>query len=102
MGLRRYIMRVLPFAGALADRFGAPFVLSGYAAAQTHLDALAYWVVSDHFEELGRPERLFHNGFGLLTVGNLGKPRYWAAHLAAHLGDDVLATEVTGDGAGRK
>jgi xylan 1,4-beta-xylosidase len=80
--------------------FGAPFVLSGYAVAQEHLDALAYWVVSDHFEELGRPERLFHNGFGLLTVGNLGKPRYWAAHLAAHLGDHVLATDVSGDGAG--
>jgi xylan 1,4-beta-xylosidase len=56
-------------------------------------------VISDHFEELGRPPRLFHNGFGLLSVGNLRKPRYWAAHLAAHLGDDVLASQVTGDGA---
>ena len=63
------------------------------------MDALAYWVISDHFEELGRPPRLFHNGFGLLTVGNLRKPRYWAVHLAAHLGDQVLATELTGDGA---
>ncbi len=70
---------------------GAPFVLSGFAAAQGRLDALAYWVISDHFEELGRPPSLFHNGFGLLTVGNLRKPRYWAVHLAAHLGDDVLA-----------
>jgi xylan 1,4-beta-xylosidase len=79
--------------------FGAPFVLSGLKDAQQHLDALAYWVVSDHFEELGRPDRLFHNGFGLLTVGNLAKPRYWAAYLAAHLGDRVLATTVDGDGA---
>ncbi len=79
--------------------FGAPFVLSGYAVAQHHLDALAYWVASDHFEELGRPDRLFHNGFGLLTVGNLAKPRYWAAHLAAHQGDAVLAHTVAGDGA---
>jgi xylan 1,4-beta-xylosidase len=78
---------------------GAPFVLSGYQSAQGRLDALAYWVLSDHFEELGRPPRLFHNGFGLLSVGNLRKPRYWAAHLAAHLGDDVLASQVTGDGA---
>ena len=31
------------------------------------MEALAYWVISDHFEELGRPPRLFHNGFGLLT-----------------------------------
>lgn len=77
---------------------GAPFVLSGYAAAQGRMEALAYWVISDHFEELGRPPALLHNGFGLLTVGNLRKPRYWAAHLAAHQGDDVLATEIAGDG----
>jgi xylan 1,4-beta-xylosidase len=79
---------------------GAPFVLSGFAAVQGRMEALAYWVVSDHFEELGRPPALFHNGFGLLTVGNLRKPRYWAVHLAAHLGDHVLASDVTGDGAG--
>jgi xylan 1,4-beta-xylosidase len=78
---------------------GAPFALSGFQAVQGRMQALAYWVISDHFEELGRPPRLFHNGFGLLTVGNLRKPRYWAAHLAAHLGDEVLATALTGDGA---
>ena len=80
--------------------FGAPFMLSGYLAAQCSVDALAYWVISDHFEELGRPERLFHHGFGLLALGNLRKPRYWAAHLAAHLGDEVLACTMDGDGAG--
>ncbi|HEX9334808.1 MAG TPA: hypothetical protein VF892_02940, partial [Pseudonocardiaceae bacterium] len=73
---------------------GAPFVLAGFHAAQGRVDALAYWVISDHFEELGRPQRLFHNGFGLLSVGNLRKPRYWAAHLAAHQGDQVLAAEI--------
>jgi xylan 1,4-beta-xylosidase len=78
---------------------GAPFVLSGMRSAQHRMSALAYWVVSDHFEELGRPPRLFHDGFGLLTLGNLRKPRYWALHLAAHLGDRVLPSEVDGDGA---
>ncbi len=78
---------------------GAPFVLSGMHAAQGRLQALAYWVVSDHFEELGRPQRLFHNGFGLLSVGNLRKPRYWAVHLAEHQGDEVLGCVVSGDGA---
>jgi xylan 1,4-beta-xylosidase len=63
------------------------------------MNALAYWVISDHFEELGRPPALFHNGFGLLTVGNLRKPRYWAAHLAAHQGDQVLGCTLEGDGA---
>jgi len=78
---------------------GAPFVLSGMQSAQGRLTALAYWVVSDHFEELGRPPRLFHDGFGLLTLGNLRKPRYWALHLAAHQGDHVLPSEIAGDGA---
>ncbi len=78
---------------------GAPFALSGYAAVQGRMNALAYWVVSDHFEELGRPPALFHNGFGLLTVGNLRKPRYWAVHLAAHQGDQLLRCTLGGDGA---
>ncbi|HEX4701607.1 MAG TPA: hypothetical protein VH352_05705, partial [Pseudonocardiaceae bacterium] len=77
---------------------GAPFVLSGFASAQDRMAAVGYWVISDHFEELGRPPRLFHNGFGLLTVGNLRKPRYWAVHLAARQGDHVLDASVSGDG----
>jgi xylan 1,4-beta-xylosidase len=79
--------------------YGAPFALHGLKRSQGRVDALAYWVVSDHFEELGRPQRLLHNGFGLLTVGNLRKPRYWALRLAAELGDEVLATRMRGDGA---
>jgi xylan 1,4-beta-xylosidase len=87
--------------GAVHDGvFGAPFVLSGLQSAQARLSRIAYWVISDHFEELGRPSRLFHNGFGLLTVGNLRKPRYWAYHLAAHQGDQVLRADLAGDGAG--
>ena len=76
---------------------GAPFILTGYESSGGRIDALAYWVVSDHFEELGRPPRLFHNGFGLLSVGNLRKPRYWAVHLAARQGDRVLKTSLSGD-----
>ncbi len=51
-------------------------------SAAGRLDALAPWVASDHFEELGRPPRLLHGGFGLLTVGNLAKPKFWALRLA--------------------
>jgi xylan 1,4-beta-xylosidase len=86
--------------GAVHDSvLGAPFVLSGLHSAQGRLGRIAYWVISDHFEELGRPDRLFHNGFGLLTVGNLRKPRYWAMHLAEHQGDQVLRADLAGDGA---
>lgn len=74
---------------------GAPFILAGYRAAAGRLDALAYWVVSDHFEELGRPPRLFHDGFGLLSVGNLRKPRYWAVYLAANQGPQEIESRIS-------
>ena len=46
------------------------------------------------------PERLFHGGFGLLTVGNLRKPRYWGIALLERLGGTELPVELAGDGAG--
>jgi xylan 1,4-beta-xylosidase len=77
-----------------------PFVLHGMFSAMQRAEYLAYWVVSDHFEELGHPPRLLHGGFGLLTVGNLRKPRYWAIRMLQLLGQERVATSVRGDGAG--
>ncbi|MDQ6711371.1 MAG: xylan 1,4-beta-xylosidase [Candidatus Dormibacteraeota bacterium] len=78
---------------------GAPFVLHGMFSALDRAEYLAYWTISDHFEELGRPPRLFHGGFGLLTVGNLRKPRFWALRLLEMLGSQRLNVAVAGDGA---
>ncbi|HZD67419.1 MAG TPA: hypothetical protein VFA45_00415 [Actinomycetes bacterium] len=47
-----------------------------------------------------RPQRLLHGGFGLLTVGNLRKPRFWALALLERLGEHEIGAEVSGDGAG--
>jgi xylan 1,4-beta-xylosidase len=80
--------------------FAGAFVLRGMRTAAGRVAGLGYWVVSDHFEELGRPPALFHGGFGLLTVGNLRKPRYWALALAERLGTDELSVRFDGDGAG--
>jgi xylan 1,4-beta-xylosidase len=80
--------------------WGAPYVLHGMKSVQGRADALAYWVVSDHFEELGRPPKLLHGGFGLLSVGNLRKPRWWALALAQELGTSLVRLELDGDGAG--
>jgi xylan 1,4-beta-xylosidase len=80
--------------------WGAPYVLHGMRSVQGRVEGLAYWVVSDHFEELGRPTGLIHGGFGLLTVGNLRKPRWWALVLAEQLGTDLVELELSGDGAG--
>jgi xylan 1,4-beta-xylosidase len=70
------------------------------ASALDRVEHLAYWVVSDHFEELGRPERLFHGGFGLLSVGNLRKPRFHALQMLEALGPERLPVDLAGDGAG--
>ncbi|MGW3345550.1 GH39 family glycosyl hydrolase [Nonomuraea rubra] len=88
------------FHGIGDGAFGAAFVLHGMKSAAGRVAALSHWVASDHFEELGRPPRLFHGGFGLLTVGNLRKPRFHALALADRLGDAELAAEVDGDVAG--
>ena len=79
--------------------FAAPFVLRGMKSALASTDCLAYWVCSDHFEELGWPPRLLHGGFGLLTVGNLRKPRFWALYLLSRLAGGRVPAECVGDGA---
>jgi xylan 1,4-beta-xylosidase len=80
--------------------FAATFLVDGMVSSMGRIEALSHWVASDHFEELGRPTKLGHGGFGLLTVGNLRKPRWWALALLDRLGDDRLAVSLEGDGAG--
>ncbi|RCG27050.1 xylan 1,4-beta-xylosidase [Sphaerisporangium album] len=88
------------FHGVGDGPFGAAFLLHGMRSAAGRIEALSHWVASDHFEELGRPPRLFHGGFGLLTVGNLRKPRYHALSLAERLGEHELRSDLAGDVAG--
>lgn len=80
--------------------FSGVFLLRGMRSAAGRVDALAYWVASDHFEELGRPPRLLHGGFGLQTVGGIAKPRFHALSLLSSLGPVELPVTLTGDGAG--
>jgi xylan 1,4-beta-xylosidase len=80
--------------------WSAAYLVRGMRSAMGRIEALAYWVVSDHFEELGRPPSLLHGGFGLLSVGNLRKPRWWALCMLEQLGTERLAMKIDGDGAG--
>ncbi|MGH8774576.1 MAG: GH39 family glycosyl hydrolase [Jiangellaceae bacterium] len=88
------------FDAASDSVFGAAFLLRGMASAMDRIEALSYWVVSDHFEELGRPPALLHGGFGLRTVGDLRKPRWWALELLERLGPSRLDVVLSGDGGG--
>ncbi len=76
------------------------FLLQGMASAIGRIESLSYWVVSDHFEELGRPPALLHGGFGLRTVGELRKPRWWAYALLERLRDTRVPVRHSGDGGG--
>ena len=80
--------------------WAATLVARGMRSAAGRLESLAYWVASDHFAELGEAPALFHGGFGLLTIGNLRKPGFWAIAMLERLGRDELATESEGDGSG--
>jgi xylan 1,4-beta-xylosidase len=77
----------------------AAFTARGMLAAARADAAVACWVASDHFEELGRPPRLVHGGFGLVSVGGLAKPRFWTLYALEQLGDEELGVRVDGDGA---
>jgi xylan 1,4-beta-xylosidase len=80
--------------------WSAAYLVRGMASAIGRTEALAYWTISDHFEELGRPPKLLHGGFGLLAVGNLRKPRWWGLWMLEQLLDQRLEVSVSGDGAG--
>jgi xylan 1,4-beta-xylosidase len=80
--------------------WAAPLVARGMRSAAGRLASLSYWVASDQFVEGGAPQRLFHGGFGLLTVGNLRKPRFWALWMLEQLGVREVACTLDGDGAG--
>ena len=80
--------------------WSAAYLARGMVSAMGRIDALAYWVISDHFEELGRAPELLHGGFGLLGIGNLRKPRWWALWMLEQLGERRLEAIVDGDGAG--
>ena len=73
--------------------WSAAYLVRGMASAMGRTEALAYWTVSDHFEELGRPPRLLHGGFGLLAVGNLRKPRWWGLWMLEQLLPQRLAID---------
>ena len=80
--------------------WSAAYLVRGMASAMGRTEALAYWTVSDHFEELGRPPKLLHGGFGLMAVGNLRKPRWWGLWMLEQLLDERLEVKLDGDGAG--
>jgi xylan 1,4-beta-xylosidase len=55
------------------------------------VEMMSYWTFDDVFEEGGVPEGSFHNGFGLIAVGGIKKPAFYAYALLHRLGYERLA-----------
>ena len=80
--------------------WSAAYLVRGMVSAMGRIEALSYWTLSDHFEELGRAPALLHGGFGLLALGNLPKPRWWGLWMLEQLGSTRLEVSVARGGAG--
>ncbi|MFG2757929.1 glycoside hydrolase [Streptomyces wuyuanensis] len=79
--------------------FAAPSVLRAVKSALASADAFTSWVATDRMARADPPPALFHGGPGLLTAGNLRKPRFWALRLLSGLAGGRVPARVTGDGA---
>jgi len=55
-------------------------------------EMMSYWTFSDVFEEQGIVKQPFYGGFGLLAVGAIPKPSFYAFQILHRLGDQRLAS----------
>src|SRR5262249_3198354 len=88
------------FAPVNDTAWSAAFVATGMRSAAGRGGARACGVASAHSGGLGRPPALLHGGFGLLSVGYLAKPRFWALWMLEQLAATETACRLDGDGAG--
>jgi xylan 1,4-beta-xylosidase len=70
--------------------FSAPYILAQFKNTQTGVASFSYWVFTDIFEENGPALTPFHGGFGLLTIGGIKKPAYYAYQFLNQLGPTEL------------
>ena len=70
--------------------FNAPFILHAVKRCEGRAEMMSYWVYTDIFEEVKPPLKMFHGGFGLLTVQSVPKPSYHAFRFLSQLGEREL------------
>jgi len=83
----------------------APWLASTISQCDGLTQMMSFWTFSDVFEEQGIVKQPFYGGFGLMAVGGIPKPSFYAFQVLHRLGDqriensnpNVLVTR-TGDG----
>lgn len=71
--------------------FKACYLVKNFLENYDRTDAIGYWSLTDHIEELQPEEPLFHGGMGLFTQNGIKKPPYYAMEMLRQLGDVLLA-----------
>lgn len=75
--------------------YKSAFLFKNILENYDHFEAMGYWSLSDHMEEIVPSSDLFHGGFGLFTRGGLPKSCYRALQLLRYAGSGLIAE---GDG----
>ena len=70
--------------------FMGPWLADTIRQCDGLVDNLAYWSLSDVFEEQGVVKQPFYGGYGLMAAGNLPKPAFNAFRLLHRLGEERL------------
>jgi xylan 1,4-beta-xylosidase len=72
----------------------APWILTKLKGAKGALQGMSYWTYTDIFYESGPPPSPFHGGFGLMNVGGIRKPAWFAyKYLRALRGKEIPADD---------
>lgn len=75
--------------------YKSAFLFKNILENYDQFEAMGYWTLSDHMEEIVPSAELFHGGFGLFTRGGMPKSCYRALQLLKYAGSSLVAE---GDG----
>jgi len=73
----------------------AAYICRAIHHVHDEVDSIAFWTISDIFNEFPYPRSALVGGFGLLTIDGLPKSGYHAYQLLHRLGDTELPTTAT-------
>ena len=76
--------------------FAAASIVKNMLATRNMYDSMAYWVVSDLFEECGCPHSPFSCTYGLMNIHGIPKASYNAYRFLRKLRGNVMPTETDG------
>ena len=73
----------------------AAFIVKTLSEVSQEADAMAYWCLSDIYDQVGYGAETFHGNYGLLNLQGLRKPSYQAFQLLNRLGFTRLPCEIS-------